>query len=364
MKTLYLIALIVLTSCFVGEELPSDQKAWGYAKPDDEGFSTENFLNLNDLIENDEFDDILSLIVIKNNNIIFENYYDDSFRNELRPIGIMTQIVTIALLGSIIEDGYINNLDEPIHNYLPFYSNVFDAQPEKKEITIRHLLDNKSGFVWNESLSSYLNENNDINRMKNFSSDYGEYVIKKDIEAIPGLRLVINSGTGTLLARIMQYAIGDIDLKEYADQKIFIPLGIKDYEWLSDPEGNLDGSTGLYLKDIDIAKIGFLFLNYGSLNRNRILDEDWAFDMTSTQSIPSNNYSIGYGWRLATGALAGFLGFENNEVLYTPLHHGQVIIIVPSENLMLAVYAENYFSGFADRSFQIFAQLFQTTEAN
>lgn len=364
MKHLTVISLLMLSSCFLKDELPPDQTLWGYAKPNEVGFSDARFAIVDQEISVGRFDDIKSLIVIKDDNIIFENYYNNPFRQEIRPIGLMTQTITIALLGSLIEDGFINDLDESISDYLPFYSNIFDAEPEKKEITIRHLLEHKSGIVWNETLFGYLNEANDINRMRNQSSDYAEYVIRKELEAAPGQRLVINSGSAVILSRIIQQALGEIDFRKYTEEKIFSPLGIKNYRWETDAEGNVDGMSGLYLTDIDVAKIGYLFLNYGNINRNRILNENWIFEVTEAQSMPNNLLSLGYGWRIPEGNLAAFLGYQPGELIYTPPHHGQFIVLVPEQNLVFCIYAENYFSGILSESLVIFRDMFSVNQLN
>lgn len=357
MKKFKYLFLLLLTSCLENDQFPDDQKVWGYEKPSVSGFNEEDLLLLDGQIKDGDYENVYSLIVISDDNIVYENYYDGAFRSELRSIGIATQIVTVAALGLIMEEGYIQSLDDPISEYLPSYFNVFDAQPEKKDITIRHLLDNKSGFVWDRGVSS-IDPQNDLNKMKG-TSDWSGYVIKQDMEAPPGIRLILNPGTGAILSSIMEYALGDTDLEQYIVSRIFEPLGISDYEWVRDFEGNLDGASGLKLKDLDFAKLGYLFLDYGLWNRQRIISEDWAFEMLSIKHEISIFYSNGYAWGTFKKNIASFLGYSEGEVFFTPVEHGQILYIIPRERLVVVVYAENYFYGLGSPTNDLFFRLLQ-----
>lgn len=359
MKRLAYIWLLVIASCYPNEELPDDQKVWKYGKPADVGMSNEVLFDLHQRIAQGDFEDIKSLTIIKEDKIVFENYYDKTFRTAIRPTGLVSQIVTIAALGQVLADGYIKSLDEPILLYLPKYSNIFDAQPEKKDITIRDILLNQSGLVWFES--SVPGESADLNKMK-FTTDWPGYVIKQDMEAPPGIRLVVNSGAANLLTSIMQYALGEIELEEYIDEHIFKPIGISNYRWEYDPSGNLDGATGLFLKDIDFTRLGYLFLNYGLWQRRRVIDEDWSYEMLSPRSGASRYYDLCYGWRSFSEEYANFFGFDSADIFFSPVDHGQVLFLIPKENMMVSIYAENYFYDFGNPSLQILLNLFASME--
>ncbi|MFT6866747.1 MAG: CubicO group peptidase (beta-lactamase class C family) [Cyclobacteriaceae bacterium] len=359
MRYLNFIWLLLLASCYANDELPPDQEIWGYAHPEDEGMNQEQLLLTNGSIINGDFSEIRSLIIIKNDNIVFENYYDDTFRSQVRSLGLASSILTVAALGEVINDGYINSLDDPIYQYMPAYFNVFDAQPEKKEITIRHLLNNSSGFTWYEASTSQ-NSSNDFSKMKN-TSDWVGYVIKQELEAPPGIRMVINSGLNMLLSSIMQHALGNVRLQDYIDERILKPINITNYQWESDPSGNLDGATGVSMTEIDFTKLGYLFANYGLWNRKRILNEDWVYEMLSIKTKASPFYDIGYGWRSFSAELASYYGLSGAEIFFTPVDFGQTIYLIPKQNLIITIYAENYFYDFRSPSFSLFSSIFQTT---
>ena len=57
----------------------------------------------------------------------------------------MSKSVVALLIGCAIDDGYIKNIDEPVHHYLP------EFKGEKSKITIRHILNMSSGLSWSEN---------------------------------------------------------------------------------------------------------------------------------------------------------------------------------------------------------------------
>ena len=95
---------------------------------------------------------------------------------------------------------------------------------------------------------------NDINKMKK-DSDWGDFIIKKELGSDPDSRTATNSGSGVLLAILMQNLLGSQDLEQYIEEHLFTPIGIEKYNWVRDPSGNLDGATGLFLSDLDFLEI-------------------------------------------------------------------------------------------------------------
>ncbi len=93
-----------------------------------------------------------AFIVIRDNQVLSEDYFNGFARDSLCTAWSLSKSVTSALVGIAIADGYIKSLDDPIVNYLPELKDQgFDA------ITIRNLLTMRSGiqyrisfFPWDE----------------------------------------------------------------------------------------------------------------------------------------------------------------------------------------------------------------------
>ena len=93
-----------------------------------------------------------AFIVVRDNQVLYENYFNGFARDSLCTAWSVSKSVTSALVGIAIAEGYIKSLDDPIVNYLPELKDQgFGA------ITIRNLVTMGSGiqyrisfFPWDE----------------------------------------------------------------------------------------------------------------------------------------------------------------------------------------------------------------------
>ncbi|MFZ2061231.1 MAG: serine hydrolase domain-containing protein, partial [Candidatus Binatus sp.] len=93
-----------------------------------------------------------AFIVIRDNKVLYEDYFNGYARDSLCTAWSVSKSVTSALVGIAIAERYIKSLDDPITNYLPELKDQgFDP------ITIRNLLTMGSGiqyrigfFPWDE----------------------------------------------------------------------------------------------------------------------------------------------------------------------------------------------------------------------
>ena len=89
-------------------------------------------------------------------------------------------------------------------------------------------------------------------------------------------------------------------IDQYVDEKLFKPLGITDWEWVSSTKqlfGTNDdtpsGADGLVMTAKDLAKVGELILQNGIYDDKKILSSEWIKLMSS--EIPTPALSISFG---------------------------------------------------------------------
>ena len=128
------LLLIFMGSCVFTSETPTpDQQTWNYALPNQFSLIDQSFLSLNSAILNDEFKNINALIIIKNDQLIFENYYlEISIREDLNNIDNATNILASIAIGMAIDDGYLISIETPIAELLPEYENELSKRFTKK----------------------------------------------------------------------------------------------------------------------------------------------------------------------------------------------------------------------------------------
>ncbi len=349
----FIIILLIASSCFVGEELPPDQQIWEYASPSETGLSENILLSIDSALNFNIFEAINGLIIIKNNKLVFENYYNFNTRHTTFPLIRGSMVFTVAAIGIATEEGLLE-LSDPIVDYLPGYASAFEENPLKEGITIEHLLTHRSGISWNETIVPFFeNPENNLNQMF-ASTDWIEFILNQPLEAEPGQRYNFNSGTGTIIARIIEETSGQ-PFDTYLQENLLNTIDITDPFIGQDPSGNFDGGRGMNLSLIDWAKFGYLMVNGGIWNGRRVIDPNFVAESTTEQASVSNSFNLGYGWWLFGDAYENAFPFDKDDVFYIPGEIGQHLYVVPSQDLIIAISAENFFFGFNNPSLNLFS---------
>lgn len=123
------------------------------------------------------------------------------------------------------------------------------------------------------------------------------------IIAPPEERFVYSDGNYYILGRIVEELTG-MDLEEFMQKEVFVPLGFHVNAWSRDVNGHTVGGTGLYLRTEDLAKIGWLWANKGVWGDRRIYSEAWSELFVNYEMDRVANYGYGIS-RLAEGVIAG-----------------------------------------------------------
>lgn len=195
-----------------------------------------------------------SLLVIKNQKLVAEQYFNGAVADDLLHLRSVTKTVTAAILGIAIEEGIINGLDNTIGEYLQQDYPWLDEQ--KSAITIAQLLTMSSGFLWDEDDGSEFDEW--IN-----AEDPVAHLLERPLSEAPGTRFNYNSAGVHLIAVILDKAM-DGESAEFAMARFFQPLGIGQIQWERLADGRFNGASGLQLSAIDIAKVGVLLNGNGA----------------------------------------------------------------------------------------------------
>jgi len=106
------------------------------------------------------------------------------------------------------------------------------------------------------------------------SDDWVQYAIDKPMAAEAGKVWNYSDGGAELLAYIFQKETGQ-DIDDYGQKYLFAPLGIR-HEWKRTYLGVADTEGGVYLNGSDLAKIGYLFLQDGMWDGQRIVSSEWV----------------------------------------------------------------------------------------
>lgn len=187
-----------------------------------------------------------------------------------------------ALTGIAIREKLIPNIDQKISEILPEYFNGTD-DANKKEITVKNVLTMSGGL-----------ETIDNDYSKYFSSgDWLDYAIKKPLTDKPGEKFTYNTGLTHFLSGVITKT-SNMSTLEFAKKHLFSQIGISVDNWDIDQKGYYGGGAGLYIKPLDMAKFGYLYLNKGLWDGKQVIPEEWIEASTKKQINVKAGEDYGY----------------------------------------------------------------------
>ncbi len=262
-------------------------------------------------------------------------YYQETNLHSLQSV---TKSVTSIGIGIAIDEGHIpDGVETPAMSFFNEYEHDLEDQ-RKKSMRLHDLLTMRSGIAWNEMMS-YDDERNSCTQLED-SDDWIQFVLDQPMREEPGTRFDYNSGVSVLIGKVVQVATGQ-RVDQYLNEKLFQPLGIKNYFWKKTPKDEIDTEGGLYLSPHDLARIGYLFLRKGQWNGQQIVSPEWVETSTSPivkDIFPKNGrVDKGYGFQWWVPEQK-----DDKATIYSGSGYGgQFPFVVPEYDLVIVFNAWN-----------------------
>jgi len=350
---LILLCTTLLVACSPAHKsrIPAQTNdGWQTASLDEVGIDEKALGRLVDGIDRGEYENIHSVLIVKDGKLVFEeyfsgytwNYEQSEHKGTLTDFGIdtthnlasVTKSVTSALVGIAMDHGFIQGVDEKVLDFFPEYADLSDER--KDRITLEHLLTMTAGLEWNEMGITYSNRSNDLIQLF-WVLDPIEYILAKDAIDEPGTKWYYSGGCTNLLGEVIREATG-LRMDDFAEKHLFAPLGITNYEWDHINVNMIHASGNLRLRPRDMAKLGYLFLRGGVWEGQRIVSQEWVEASTKKHVTRSPSAGYGYQWWLLT--------YRANSVTVDSFHAdgwgGQRIIVFPSLDMVVVFTGGNY----------------------
>ncbi|MFM7273394.1 MAG: serine hydrolase domain-containing protein, partial [Gammaproteobacteria bacterium] len=164
------------------------------------------------------------------------NYHDANWHpyfrgSQLHTLQSTTKSFASALAGIAIAQGRIRGVDATLGELLP-HRQISD--PAKAAITLDNVLTMRPGFEWLETEVSYWDPRNDSIRVEK-TNDWTGYLLAKPLVTAQGSTYTYNSTNSQMISEIVSTAVGK-GLDAFAEETLFGPLGIREYQWKSAPE--------------------------------------------------------------------------------------------------------------------------------
>lgn len=260
----------------------------------------------------------VAFVIIKNDSIWFENYYDGFNENSKTNSFSMAKSYVSGLMGKAIQDGYIKSLEQPVGDFLPTFNEGLAAK-----MTVGDLSSMSSGTNWDEAYYSPLS----ITTRAYFDDDLEKVMLGLKVVDEPGKAFKYASGDTQMLAMVIEKATGK-KMYEYLQDSFWKPLGCENETlWQVDSEAHdlVKAYCCIASNAKDFARFGKLYKDHGKWQGQQILDSAFVAKSITPRFPESPEY--GYGWWLKDHIGKHFFMMRG--------HLGQYVIVEPEDNVII-----------------------------
>jgi CubicO group peptidase (beta-lactamase class C family) len=219
-----------------------------------------------------------ALVVLKDGHIIADTTFDHG-QAAIETMSVTKAIVGLAI-GKLVDQKKIASIDTPLTKWFPQWSKDAHAK-----ITLRMILNHTSCLRSAPTTEEIY-----------ASQDWVKLALDAELVCDPGTKSSYNNKAVNLLAPIVEAASGK-RLDDYVREEIFGPLGIKTFEWASDPAGHPQCMAGLKMRAFDLAKVGQMLVDRGTWKGARVISEDWIKQATE-DAQPHSTFGLLW-WRIS-----------------------------------------------------------------
>ncbi len=334
-----LFSTFLLLSLSAQDKLRNPLPELPVASWEEGGFMPDSIQSLVDLIAATPPRDFRGLVVIKDNQLVIEQYFHTFWRNSIHDIRSAGKSITALLLGVAMKEGLVQSLEQDVYSFFPKgkYPSVSEGF---KDVTLQHLLDMSSG------LDADTNDPATFGQAANFIArdEWVSYLLQTPLVGTPGEEWLYADINAVLIGAVIEETSG-MSLKDFAKKYVFDPLDIRQYYWYTNASNQTGGAGNLYLSTLDFAKLGLLVLNKGRWNGHQIIELDYIDRLSSRACDLSDEYGrpVFYGmlWYKATEEFGG----RTFDYLFASGNGGNHLVVFPDEEMVIALTSSAYGRG-------------------
>jgi CubicO group peptidase (beta-lactamase class C family) len=246
----------------------------------------------------------------------------------------VSKSVTSLVAGIASDEGALD-IEAPVLSLLPRYANA-SPDPRLARVTLRRLLEMRSGINFYENPYP----GSPLEVLNTSRGDWVQVALEQPFNAEPGARWQYNSGGVIALGAAVASAT-DTPFHAYARERLFSPLGISGHYWIvSSYDTTVHTGGGLYLRAIDLARVGYLVLRQGLWNGQQLVSPAWLARSTAPVTTRASQFGgvpvdYGYLWWMAPISSALSTADVNNRVIIASGNMNQFLFVVPSLDLVV-----------------------------
>lgn len=308
---------------------------WARVSPAEAGFDPEKLEAAKNWLDSHIGDDRYRVIIVCGGRLVAE-WNHSVGRDEQLGIASAVKSIYSCILGILIEEARIPSADAKIVDYYPEAMDVPEGEGPKdgryafqkdRDITFRQLISNTSGYMkpGEEPGKVFHYQTFGMNILIHaIARMYGLYDIR-DPERSPGFEQLIDERIAIPIGATWRYGLKNFDLHPKARIHIF------------------GYSTVVAATALDLARLGWLWRNWGRWKDKQLVPEVWLREATRTApdiraDCPQEQWKYGYAfWTNDHGQLWPNLPRDSYAAAGGPAGTGrQHIWVCPSLDLVVA----------------------------
>ncbi len=256
----------------------------------------------------------VAFLVVKNDSILSENYWDDYSDSSRSNSFSMAKSVVTMLAQVAIQKGILQDWNQKVKIILPDLKG-----PYADSLELWHLSTMSSGLDWDEKYKDPFS----VTAKAYYGNDVKELLLSLPIINQPGKVYNYQSGSTQLLGMCLMQTTGK-SLAALASEWLWKPLQAEHTaQWHTDDKGMELAYCCFNSNARDFARFGKMMLHMGNWNGTQILDSAFVNKATSPALVPYYGYSF---WLDDS---------HGTKVFYQRGILGQYIITIPEYNTVI-----------------------------
>jgi CubicO group peptidase (beta-lactamase class C family) len=240
-----------------------------------------------------------ALLVIKGNDIVFEEYYQGTGEYDQRISWSMAKSFLSAIFGVAVKEGLIPDLNQSVTDYVPeLKGSGYDG------VSIKNVLQMSTGVYFNEDYGDFHSDINRMGRLMALGGSFDDFAASLTREREQGTYMHYVSINTHVLGMVLRAATGR-SIADYFDEKLWSRLDTeRDAIYISDSTGEPMVLGGLNLITRDYARFGRLYRDRGIIDGEQIIPANWIEDSITPDSphlMPgvrdNSDTDLGYGYQ-------------------------------------------------------------------
>ncbi len=270
---------------------------------------------------------VLGFLVLKNNHIIVERYFQGANENSRFISNSVGKSITAELFGIALENTKGASVNDLVTKYLP---ELKDSG--YKNVTLKQVLQMATGVDATENGSDPHSTISQLSEAVTFGNVPFSTILKslkRNPKVKPGTEFDYESANTQVLGMIIEKMTG-MSFSDYLQKMIWSKIGAQSdafiYRSTKQPEEPTFGCINVTLRDY--GRFGLMMMNNGVIGNTRVISASWVKESTTPHLPQPTDHEFGYGYQWWIP--------QNTDGAYEAMGvYGQILYVNPKKHIVI-----------------------------